>query len=328
MGWLKVTLALSLFPLGALACLQVPPTVEHDPKLSFTEANGYKFHTEVYGAFNAPPVIVIHGGPGGDFTYLQALKALADDYRVIFYDQRGSGLSPRVEAKWQTVETHLADLDALVDSFRRGGKVRLIGHSWGGMLAAGYLGRHPGKVSHAVIAEPGMLTKDAAREFAARIKSTQTLGDMASLGWYLLQTPLVKTRDGGERFDYVMTRILDRGKSGAPYQCEGEALPRGSFRRGGYEAFSSMLKPVMDNPGTFAPGLTWGLKDFPGGVMLIGSECSAIGYEYQVRFHAPYFPPQTILVKADRMGHNMFTLQPEWSARVIRDFFAFASPGR
>ena len=68
MGWLKTWLALML-PLGAFGCLQVPPTVAHDPALEFAEANNYKFHTEVYGAFNAPPGIVIHSEPSGNFTY-------------------------------------------------------------------------------------------------------------------------------------------------------------------------------------------------------------------------------------------------------------------
>jgi proline iminopeptidase len=54
---------------------------------------------------------------------------LAKDCRVIFYDQRGSGLSPRVDKKLLTMEQNLDDLKAVVDHFSNGKKVKLIGHS-------------------------------------------------------------------------------------------------------------------------------------------------------------------------------------------------------
>jgi pimeloyl-ACP methyl ester carboxylesterase len=42
---------------------------------------------------------------GADYRYLLPLKALADDYRVVFYDQRGTGLSPRVPADSITLDS-------------------------------------------------------------------------------------------------------------------------------------------------------------------------------------------------------------------------------
>ena len=40
------------------------------------------------------PIIVLHGGPGLDQTYLlPQISRLAKNHQVIFYDQRGSGQS-------------------------------------------------------------------------------------------------------------------------------------------------------------------------------------------------------------------------------------------
>ena len=85
------------FIVGISSCIEVPKTIQFDKSLSYTEIDGYKFHTEIFGNPKSAPIIVVHGGPGADYEYLKPLKGLSKDYRVIFYDQRGNGLSPRVD---------------------------------------------------------------------------------------------------------------------------------------------------------------------------------------------------------------------------------------
>ena len=135
----------------------VPDTVERDRSLPRVELNGYPFHAETFGDPNRPVLIVIHGGPGADYRYLYALKALADEHLVVFYDQRGTGLSPRVPAEQITLQVFLDDLDAFVNAFGKGRPVHLVGHSWGAMLASAYAGAHPHKVAKLVLAEPAFL---------------------------------------------------------------------------------------------------------------------------------------------------------------------------
>ena len=96
--------------------------------------------------------------------------ALADEYYVVFFDQRGSGLSPRVNTEEITQESAIADLDSIVEYFGQGKIVNIVGHSWGAMLAPAYLGRYPEKVDHVVLAEPGFLNSEFAEKWA---KGTQ-----------------------------------------------------------------------------------------------------------------------------------------------------------
>jgi len=307
--------------IGIASCIQVPKTIQFDGSLPYTEINGYKFHTEIFGNTNLTPIIVVHGGPGGDYEYLKSLKGLSRDHRVIFYDQRGSGLSPRVDTEHLTLENNLNDLHSIVQHFAKEGKVGLIGHSWGGMLVAGYLSAHPEKVSQAVIVEPGMLHQESAKAFVKDMKESQSTSDMFALIRYIMAYPFVSKSDSHEGFDYVMTKILNRNKPGAPYQCDGESMPPNIFKRGGYEAFSNMLKPVMDDPASFTYNLTEGISEYHGDIMLISSECSLFGYEFQEKYHISQLPVQTVHIKAENMGHNMLTLNPEWSLNILGNFF-------
>ncbi|MDQ7057592.1 MAG: alpha/beta hydrolase [Ghiorsea sp.] len=307
--------------LGLTSCVQLPSTTQFNETLSYTEINGYKFHSAVFGDSAAPPVIVVHGGPGGDYAYLMSLKALAKNNRVIFYDQRGSGLSPRVDKKELTLETTLDDLHAIVQYYSPEGQVKLIGHSWGGMLVAGYLSAHPEKVSHAIMIEPGMLHAKAAAAFVEKMKETQSITDILALVGYITVYPFVSKEDGHEGFDYVMTKILNRNKPGAPYQCEGQTMPKNAFKRGGYEAFNNMLKPVIDDPSSFTYDLTSNTSKYKGELMLISSECSVFGYAFQEKHHISRLPSQTVHIKAEGMGHNMLTLNPDWSLGIVNAFF-------
>ncbi len=309
-----------LTTISLAGCIEIPKTVEHDSNLTFTQLGGYRFHTVAKGESQSPVVIIVHGGPGADHQYLTSLTPLSKTHRVIFYDQRGSGLSPRVDSSQLTIAQNIDDLNLLVEHFSAKNKVKLIGHSWGAMLVSGYLSAYPEKVSHAVLVEPGMLTPESATAFINKMGDFQSLSTLFSIARYMSVYPLVKKNDGEEGFDYVMTKLLNQNTEGAPYQCETESMPANSFVRGGFDAFNSMLKPVMENPALFSDDLTDGIKNYTGQLMMISSECSEFGYEFQKQYHQPRMGKQTIHIKAEKMGHYMLTLNPEWSLAKIEPF--------
>lgn len=113
----------------------VPRTVMEDTTLPSIRINGTKVHAEAFGDPTDPMVIFLHGGPGGDYTNALGLRQLtAEGFYVIFYDQRGSGLSQRHEKSTYDIDLMLEDLTRIIAYYRTSDSqaVFLIGHSWGG----------------------------------------------------------------------------------------------------------------------------------------------------------------------------------------------------
>jgi proline iminopeptidase len=115
------------------------------------------------------PIIVLHGGPDFDHSYLLPdLDRLADAFRLIYYDQRGRGRSAdHVQPEEVTLASDVGDLDTVRQHFRLEAAA-LLGHSWGTVLALEYALRHPEKVSHMILMNPGPAS---ASDFAALRKA-------------------------------------------------------------------------------------------------------------------------------------------------------------
>lgn len=103
------------------------------------QLNGVEIHLEKYG--NGMPIIILHGGPGFDHHHLSQLNVLADQYQLIYYDQRGSGdSSGEISPASITMKNFVEDLEALRQTLKFE-KVNLLGASFGGLIAL-YYGIH------------------------------------------------------------------------------------------------------------------------------------------------------------------------------------------
>ena len=168
--------------LGSTACMDpdvpgnlVPATVEDDPSLPRIEVNGTTLHAEAFGDPSAPMIMMLHGGPGGDYRSLLPYRALAGDgYYVVFWDQRGSGLSKRHDASSYSLDLYLEDLRLVIEHFSSSSAqpIVFIGHSWGAMYATWFIDEHGdygGRVAGAVLSEPGAFTSDGLEDYTARM---------------------------------------------------------------------------------------------------------------------------------------------------------------
>src|SRR5436190_2917258 len=82
---------------------------------------------------DGPRVLLLHGGPGLSFEYLDELVAeIGDGYEVAAYQQRG--LAPSTARAPYDVPTQVADVEAVLDALGWD-KALVVGHSWGGHLA-------------------------------------------------------------------------------------------------------------------------------------------------------------------------------------------------
>lgn len=114
----------------------------------FVTVNGARLRVDVQG--EGPTIIAHHGAPGlgTHATPKRAFAPLADAYRIVTFDARGSGESaaipPYTHAQW------VADVDALRAHL---GLERFVmkGGSYGGYVALEYTLAHPDRVSHLIL---------------------------------------------------------------------------------------------------------------------------------------------------------------------------------
>ncbi|WP_219825621.1 alpha/beta fold hydrolase [Nonomuraea typhae] len=107
--------------------------------------NSNALEVEDLGDRNAPVIIAHHGAPGLSTRAEPKASwgALADRYRVIVFDARGSGQSGA--APPYTREQWVADVDALRE-WTGAERIVLAGGSYGGFICLEYALRHPARV--------------------------------------------------------------------------------------------------------------------------------------------------------------------------------------
>ena len=295
----------------------VPATVVDDASLPQIEINGVRLHAETYGDPSNPVIIVLHGGPGGDYRSQLGAKALADANFVVFYDQRGAGLSERVPAEDLTVPAYIAELDAVIDRYSPDRPVTLLGHSWGAMLATAYLGEAPEKVARAILLEPGFFTGDEMQDWMAEAKPY-----MSGLGFYWQATLIafqslhVSGPDSSAGQDYMMSEIIHEFANHPenPYHCPGEDFDAAAWR------FGATASQTAGKTGAAEIELiAQGAESYPGPVLLLAGACNDWLGEDAQRVHLSFFQNGELSI-VPNSGHDMIWDNPDETLPMIRAF--------
>ena len=116
----------------------------------FVEANHVMIYYKAIG--HGDPLLIVHGGPGASHDYfLPYLLPLIKNNRLIFIDERGSGRSQKLEdPKGYTVENMVEDVETVRQSLGLG-KISILGHSFGGVLAQAYALKYQEKLTHLIL---------------------------------------------------------------------------------------------------------------------------------------------------------------------------------
>jgi proline iminopeptidase len=137
-----------LFALSAI--FSAAQTAVYPQQEGFVDAHGVLIYYLSLG--NGSPLVVVHGGPGADHSYfLPYLLPLARTHRLIFIDERGSGRSQRLQdASLYTVEAMVEDVEDVRQALNLG-KISLLGHSYGGVLAQAYALKYQQNLTHLIL---------------------------------------------------------------------------------------------------------------------------------------------------------------------------------
>lgn len=113
--------------------------------------HGQTLYSKAFGKPGGKTLIFLHGGPGynaSTFEETTAQKLADQGFYVIVYDRRGEGRSVDPNAAF-TFQESFNDLDSICSIYKVH-KVNLIGHSFGGMVAALYANKHPKNVQSVI----------------------------------------------------------------------------------------------------------------------------------------------------------------------------------
>lgn len=134
--------SLLIIPLHAQTRKHATPSTAPTPPVyrteeGFVDAGGVLIYYWVVG--RGEPLMILHGGPGASHDYLLPyLLPLARTNRLVFIDERGSGRSEKLQDVSQyTVENMVEDVERVRVALGLG-KINLLGHSYGGVLAQAY----------------------------------------------------------------------------------------------------------------------------------------------------------------------------------------------
>jgi 3-oxoadipate enol-lactonase len=177
----------------------------------FMDANGASIHYELAGA-RGPSVVLLHELGGTLNSWDAVAPRLAERFRVLRYDQRGSGLSEKVRQEFAN-DMLVADLEALATQLGLVPPYSFVTVAAAATQALRFLEMHPDQVAALVLCNPApgvdpsrATVLDERAAFAARegmraslpttlaISYPPTLGERAAyeayLGRYLANDPV------------------------------------------------------------------------------------------------------------------------------------------
>ena len=294
----------------------VPRTVAEDPTLPQIAVADTLLHAEAFGNPKAPMVMVLHGGPGADYRDLLPLQALAGDgYRVVFWDQRGAGLSERHDASSYTLPLYLEDLRLVIEHYSTSPDQPLvfIGHSWGGIYATWFInqyGDYGGRVRGAIVSESGGFTKKQLDAYISRITSSiDVTGEQLNDGTWSRQ--FMSPADQA-RADYLSAVLSLRGWSSEHHDPQHPP----PFWRNGAIINAKMFSLAADE------GFDWTthLAAFQHKVLFLRGDLNTdMPLEQQQELARSY--PNAEVVTMSNTGHEMVWERPDEYLAHTRAYF-------
>lgn len=111
----------------------------------------HELHYEEVGNPEGKPAVFLHGGPGAGLIPLYRQAFDPERYRVVLFDQRGSGQStPRGELEENTTWHIVEDIERLREHLGID-RWLVFGGSWGGTLGLAYAQTYPERVTELVL---------------------------------------------------------------------------------------------------------------------------------------------------------------------------------
>jgi proline iminopeptidase len=323
------TLIVGLFALAALLPMgdpQLPPApVEGERFWGLPTGSRIAYvRIPADGRAREVPIIFLHGGPGtpdmkGDSQYFGELTR--NSFDVYVYDMVGRGRSHRLtDPQGYTLRRDVADLEAIREKIRAE-RVVLIGHSYGGALAAAYAASYPEHVAKVVLSSPEDSSpglEGASMLFRLTTKEklgvyTLLLPPRPMLAYTLLQVnpEAAHAFAGDKEMDARFDRVYNRTRPAL--HCRGE--PPGPRLHGlGFYSHYYPQSATSSSHADFLPNLAG--QDIP--TLVIKGRCDYLSWSSAQEYLEAM--PEARLLYLNGSGHNAYQDEPERYMAGVRAF--------
>ncbi len=285
---------------------------------------GHRLFVDERGDPAAPPVLVVHGGPGEgcwDFMNVQGDR-LAGSLRVVGVDQRGCLRSdPLPDAATLSLDDVVDDLDGLREALVIS-TWALLGHSYGGNLALRYATAHPDRVGAVVFENPTwdeaaftghlltrllpLLDETGDVEGADRCRSLLAGTGESSVATFWARQTLLDSLGDVRQDLYVRDRDAHAAMT---VRYETTTLPDHLFLRGLRHG-----RALLDSP-DFCTSVLPRLARLACPSLLIRGAYDPVTSDLEVRAYAA--EPCTRVVVADRSAHFVHSEQPDLYEQLV-----------
>lgn len=165
-----------------------------------------------YEAGSGPTVIFLHGGPGYTHQLMRPFVApLTQQFRCVLYDQRGSGRSTldQLDATTLHVDRFIEDLDALREELGLE-QVRLVGWSWGAILALTYALAHPQQTERVALVAPGPIPPETIDVHRANMLWPLTADERAEVAQLFQQGEAARDANDQQAYNALYQQRMQR----------------------------------------------------------------------------------------------------------------------
>ncbi len=273
--------------------------------------DGARIFYKPVGSERNYPLIVLHGGPGLDHTSLHPwLDALADQFYLIYVDQRGQGRSERVDPSTLTLSRFARDVTLLAEALGLP-RYALLGHSFGAMASVVHAVEH-GTASHYVISDGTASFGKTMPEIMANIETMEPVAvrDRVRESWAL---------EPGARTQADVAHILDMQMPFHFAEPEGEPLRRFMAAQSGAVYAPEVLAYFAEHEYAMEYEDQLGRVSRP--TLVLTGAYDRTCTPRAARDIVAGIPGSELVILPDS-GHMGFVEQPGMYFAAVRDFFA------
>ena len=278
----------------------------------YITVNGTRLYYVTMGS--GDPVVIIHGGPGLDHTYLlPQMAALAATNRLIFFDQRASGKSDaEVDSNSMSIAAFVEDVEGVRKAFGLE-KMNLFAHSWGGLVGMFYAIRHPDHLNSLILCN-STPASSSYRMASFKLMREKTSMEDSLAGAAIIASEGFKRRDARvmEKFFKVLFRsgFVDRRYADSITVT----LPDD------YGARNASIQHLFKDPLATNYDITDSLRVIRCPVLILGGDQDFVPLDADEKIAAAI--PGSKFVTLQRCGHFPFIEQKQEFVSTIRSFLS------